>query len=148
MDSVIEAPEPVPQKPTHAGMICFNRAGEVLMISTLGSGSFWLFPKGHIEPEETGYETAEREILEEAGIKAIVDTAEPVGYSVFTQSAEEIVVEWWCGLAINAEELSHYDEAFWRKRLWVSWESALELLSFSDQRNILRKALCLGEEEV
>ena len=32
-------------------------------------GGFWVFPKGHMKPNETETETAEREILEETGLR-------------------------------------------------------------------------------
>ena len=38
------------------------------------NGGHWSFPKGHVEGDETERETAAREILEETGLTADIDT--------------------------------------------------------------------------
>lgn len=48
------------------GVICVDRAGQVLVVQ--GNGGKWSFPKGRRKENETHYQGAIREALEEAGI--------------------------------------------------------------------------------
>jgi 8-oxo-dGTP pyrophosphatase MutT (NUDIX family) len=48
------------------GVICVDRQGRVLLVQ--GSGGKWSFPKGRRKENETKYQGAVREALEEAGI--------------------------------------------------------------------------------
>lgn len=138
--------------PNRAGMIVFNRVGQVLVISDLGYGTNkkWVFPKGHIEKGETTQQTAVREVEEEAGVVAVIDNeAEPIGLSKWTQKNENVVVEWWTGLALNRlENLAYYDEPSWRDIAWMSPKEALEMLSFPTLRNALRRAICQTDFEL
>ena len=139
------------QTPNRAGMICFNRAGEVLVVSALGKPNVWVFPKGHIETGEEPYQAAEREVEEEARVHAVVDVGEPLGMTSYKlEGGEEVVTEWWTGLAVREQiEPLSGDEVGWgfRSAKFLSWQVALELLSFPDLRNMLRLALCLPEVE-
>ena len=136
--------------PNRAGMICFNRAGEVLVVSVLDKPNVWVFPKGHTKEGEESWETAEREVKEEARVLAVVDMSEPLGTTSYTlPTSEEVVVEWWTGLGVR-EQIELTDVVGWdflRATKWVRWETALNLLSFSDHRNLLRRAICLPEVE-
>lgn len=51
-----------------AGGIVIGDSGTILMVRHRVGNGAWLFPKGHIEQDETEEETARREISEEAGI--------------------------------------------------------------------------------
>ncbi len=145
--------------PNRAGMVCFNVVGHVLVVSAMGKTDSWVFPKGHIEALERGYETAEREVWEEAGIKArVVNTATPLGQTEFLQTVkdktyeitEQVVTEWWVGAGLYRATLDPhhadgYKETDFRVIKWLPWRTALEVLSFPDQREMLRRALCLPE---
>lgn len=39
------------------------------------TNGFWSFPKGHIEGDETEFETSIRETLEETGLKVVLDSS-------------------------------------------------------------------------
>ncbi|HTL48260.1 MAG TPA: NUDIX domain-containing protein [Verrucomicrobiae bacterium] len=52
-----------------AGGIVLNPKGEVLLVEQ--RGKVWSFPKGHVEEGETHLETAQREIVEETGIREL-----------------------------------------------------------------------------
>ena len=56
------------------GAVIFRKAGDwnVLLIRHT-KGRHISFPKGHVEPGETESQTAEREILEETGLRVRVD---------------------------------------------------------------------------
>lgn len=61
-----------------AAAVCYRRVGgslEFLLVRTKG-GARWAFPKGHIEKGEEAARAAEREALEEAGVRGRI-MAEP-----------------------------------------------------------------------
>src|SRR3990167_1836623 len=131
-------------KPTHAGLIVFNLAGQVLLVSGLKATlDEWLLPKGKIEPHEEPCETAERETREEAGISASVTSSDPVAISEYDYKNIHVVVGWYSGLAHHKILPSSMDdEQIYREPIWESWENAIELLTFEDQKWALRQALC------
>ena len=131
--------------PNRAGLIVFNRAGQVLVCSSLIRSNIWVFPKGHIEPNEASYEAAERECVEETGVYAVVDSSVPLLSQTYTYQNEDVIVEWWTGLAVKLQHEKWKDTG--RVVRWVPPTQALELLSFAALRNALRAALCLDEEE-
>src|ERR1041385_2060260 len=65
-----------------AAAVYFRRAAggfEFLLVKTKGRHG-WTFPKGHIETSETPDRAAEREALEEAGVRGHVDPVPLVTY--------------------------------------------------------------------
>lgn len=124
-----------------AGIVAFNRAGQVLLITAVGKDDVWVFPKGHIEIGEESFEAAERECAEEAGIKVIVDSPNPIATTSYEYKGEAVTVEWWTGLATG-----YAAQADARKAFWVSHQEALELLSFEELKLVLKAALCLPVE--
>src|SRR5450759_5071039 len=62
--------QPTSQSLSHAGGVVYrHRDGqtEVLLVGARPQPDDWVFPKGHIEPDETAAEAARREVREEAG---------------------------------------------------------------------------------
>lgn len=142
--------------PNRAGMVCFNVVGHVLVVSALGKTDEWVFPKGHIENNERGYETAEREVWEESAIKArVLSTSAPLGQTEFKvkdgkYAGEDSVTQWWTGLAqfraaLDPYHADGYKETDFRVVKWLPWRTALDVLSYPDQRDMLRRALCMPE---
>ena len=141
------AAAPTPQ-PNRSGMVCFNRSGQVCLISALTKKEIFVLPKGHIEQGEESYEAAEREFLEETGIKAVVDTpGDSLGLTSYRYCGEDVVVEWWSGLATRLSPDSRCLTDLGRTTRWVDWRVALDLLSFPDLRNMVRRAVCVEGEE-
>src|SRR3990167_8653189 len=127
--------------PTHAGMICFNRAGQVLLCNAKGKPEEWVLPKGHIENSESSDEAAVRETLEETGVESLTDMVEPLALSEFDYEGEHIILEWWTGLAIRISVTREPE----RMSKWVSWGRALKMLTYEGQRDAVRKALSFRE---
>ena len=134
----------IKQKVTRAGMCCFNYAGQVLLVSGKDKPSEWLLPKGHIEEGEESYEAAEREVREEAGVRALANPTMPVGYTIHNQGEEAIVTEWWIGLA--QQRVAPSLEL--RQICWTSQVLALKALTYPEQRDVLRTALCHPEIDI
>lgn len=112
-------------------------------MSAFGDTSVWLFPKGHLEKDETFEQAAKREVLEECSIIATPLTR--IGTTSFTQGKEEVIVEWWSGVAVRKAREEFCEgcaEEDFRDIRWVSTKEALEMLSFEDLKEILKRALC------
>ena len=140
------------QKVNRAGLICFNLAGQVLLVRALNTKEEWVFPKGHIEPGEETFQTAERECREECGIVAST-VGGPIGitsYILYKGSPYEdhVVIEWFAGLAnglVDMPVLPDYAEFERRERRWFHWNRALEELAFKDLKDMLKIALCFRD---
>lgn len=132
-----------PLTPNRAGMVCFNLAGQVLIVSTLDASNAKVFPKGHIEKDETPDQTAKRELEEEAGI--IATPLFKIGTSSYKVDKEQVVVEWWAGAAVRIaprDPKSEYEEYDFREPEWVDPHMALDILGFEDLKVMLKRALC------
>ena len=67
----------------NAGIVVFNRAGQVLLCQRSDEVEAWQFPQGGIEKGETPQEAAKRELYEETSLKNVVPVqtlTEPVSY--------------------------------------------------------------------
>lgn len=93
----------------------------------------WVLPKGHIEPGETPEAAAEREVQEEAGVRAVI--VGPAGESEFVVDGKPVHVIFFLmqyrGEAERTEE---------RALAWRRYEDALTLLHFDNLRRVLAQA--------
>jgi 8-oxo-dGTP diphosphatase len=121
---------------THAGGIVLRRVDDVvlyLIITAKKRHDHWVLPKGHVRLGETSEQAATREVREETGIEAKVVAF--VGHIRFADQHQ----------AVNAgfflmEYVGQTDEAENRIKRWCTYDEAIELLTFDDSRDILRKA--------
>jgi len=124
---------------THAGGIVVRTGKdgrELLVISARRRQYDRVLPKGKIESGETAPETAVREVAEETGVKARV-LAE-AGENAYTLDQKEIrilyfVMEASGGKAENGREERHVG--------WYSIPDALEILTYPNDRELVRRAL-------
>ncbi len=123
-----------------SGGIVFNNRGQVLIIQH-STNHHWGFPKGHIEKGQTTKEAALREVKEEGGIEA--EIIEKVGDSkyVYMLNGEKIfkVVTIFLMRYVSGDIKDHDWEVSETK--WLSPEEAMETLSFSQDKILLKKAL-------
>ncbi|MBI2022459.1 NUDIX hydrolase [Candidatus Daviesbacteria bacterium] len=127
-----------------AGAIVF-KDGKVLLIKNKSIKdkkiSFWGFPKGHIEKEESSKDAALRELEEETGIKA--EIIKKVGESryIFTQGGERIfkIVIVYLMKYLSGEakpQIAEIDEV-----VWMDPDQALKTLTFKNDRDLLKKVI-------
>ena len=121
-----------------AGGIVFNSKGQVLLTKH-SQNKHWSFPKGLIDPGQTSEEAALREVREEGGVKA--EIIDKVGYSkyVYTMQGEKIfkVVTYFLMEYVSGNPEDHDWEV--EEAGWYEVEDALRQLTFSQDKDLLRK---------
>lgn len=111
---------------------------QYLLLKSIGSDSYWGFPKGHMEVLETEEETALREVFEECGLKVkLLDGFRAADkYNIDNFIEKEVVL--FLGetdnslTKIQVEEIEDYK--------WCNYEEARSLLTFESGRRILSDA--------
>ncbi len=109
-------------------LLIFNKKG--------GAKGHWGFPKGHVEGGETEEQTAHREILEETGVRARIDTD---FREVSTYSPREGVMKdavYFTAKVADPEITLQKSEV--ADFMWADYETALKTLTHSE--GILEKA--------
>jgi 8-oxo-dGTP pyrophosphatase MutT (NUDIX family) len=121
---------------THAGGVvrrAFNDELEYLIVAASDNPDVWVLPKGHIEKGETPEAAAVREVMEEAGVRAVI--VGRAGESEFDVRGKTVRVIFF---------LMHYQGEITRTEArglaWRRYEDALDLLHFDSNRQILTQA--------
>lgn len=127
------------------GAILCRDSGEMPQVLLIRhkNGGHWGFPKGHVEGSETEEETALREILEETGLKAKLDT----GFRrVVTYSPKPLVMKDVIYFAAGpvGGQLKR-QEAEVEDIRWSTLGEALELVTFETDRDVLRAFIAYYE---
>ena len=111
-------------------------------------GTFWGFPKGHPEAGESGEEAAARELLEETGLCAKLNSEHP-----FDQHYSFV----WEGTLVN-KTVTYYLAGVERKELklqekeiadarWSSFEEAHTLLTHDNNKQLLDEVVAFIKSE-
>jgi len=126
------------------GIIPIKRVGtqwQVLLIhqfSKIGNNSYWVFPKGHAEGDETSLESARRELFEETGLKAekiVEDPGFSLAYSFQFDGVQiEKTVDFYIGVIIDDTVVIQTEEV--KEAGWYSLEEAKERLDYSDTKKM------------
>lgn len=130
-----------------AGAVIFSRGGgtvEYLLLhypSKRHGGGHWDYPKGHVEKGEKEMETVRREVAEETGLKDIScedGFCELISY-FFTDGSRKVhknVVFFLAETPTKDVRLSSEHTGY----AWLSYEEALERLTFKNAKEVLIKA--------
>lgn len=111
---------------------------QILLIKHSNSGH-WSFPKGHVEVGETEVETAVREIKEETGVDAVIDTR---FRTVVTYSPKKDVIKdvvYFFATTENYETKNQEEEV--AEVRWVDIDKALGSVSYKNDKELVRKAI-------
>ena len=135
-----------------AGGIVFNSKGQVL-VTQHSQNKHWSFPKGLIDPGQTTEEAALREVREEGGI--VAEIVDKIGYNKYVYTlngparnasqsdagGEKIfkVVTYFLMKYLSGDPKDHDWEV--SEAGWYTYEDALKQLSFSQDKELLKKAL-------
>jgi diadenosine hexaphosphate hydrolase (ATP-forming) len=125
-----------------AGGIVFNALGKVLLLRH--KEGTWVFPKGHIDPGESSLQAAMREVEEEAGIA--VRCADPeleLATEYVNDRRQKRRIRWF--ILRSDAEAPTCPESLFPEGGFFSPGEALELLTFEEDRQLLREALELVE---
>lgn len=111
---------------------------QVLLIKHSNSGH-WSFPKGHVEAGETEVETAVREIFEETGVKAKLDTRfrEVVTYSPKKDVIKDVI--YFFGTSDSYETVKQESEV--AEIMWVDISKVLKSVSYRNDKDLVTKAI-------
>ena len=123
-----------------AGGIVINSQGQVLLTKH-SQNHIWGFPKGLIDPGQTGKEAAVREVKEEGGVEA--EILEKGGESKYIYTFNNIkifkIVSYFLMKYSSGSPKDHDWEM--EDAGWFETEEALKTLSFSKDKELLKKAL-------
>jgi len=123
-------------RPTHGGGVVFKLTSEgprYLLVEASGSRGRWVFPKGHVEDEETGAAAALREVSEEAGVRArLIRRLRPAEHR---KDGERIAIAYF--LLAYAGRTTPLEK---RRIRWLAFGEAIEALDRGKSRRILRSA--------
>jgi 8-oxo-dGTP pyrophosphatase MutT (NUDIX family) len=126
-----------------AGGVVFRiDAGQPLFLLIRDSYQNWGFPKGHIEPGEQPDEAARREVSEETGLGALairgaIDTIDwffRFRGQLIHKSCQFFLME-----SVEASTSPQRNEGITACR-WITFEEAEALISYSNARDVLRRA--------
>ncbi len=122
------------------GAVIFRRAEDgwnVLLIRHT-KGRHISFPKGHVETGETESQTAEREILEETGLKVRVDRRYRAEnrYNIRPDTQKLVVI--FAAVTTQAEITPQPEEI--AEAFWLPVGEAAERLTYERDRKIMRDA--------
>jgi len=124
-----------------AGAIAFknHQQPRFLLVGAKQASGQWIFPKGHVEPNETPGQAALRELKEEAGVEGKL--LRRVGRLRFPYRGENVDVDYYL---IEATGEGPSEEG--RDRLWLPLDEALQRLTFDDARRLLASNRALLSE--
>ena len=101
----------------------------------------WVLPKGTVEPGETHEQTALREVMEEAGVRATI--VKYIGKSQYNFTVPEDVVtkevHWYLMAADNYHSKPQREE-FFVDSGYYKYHEIYHLLRFSNEKQIVEKA--------
>ena len=140
------------------GAIIYKKTSENILFLLVYSkrNKEWGFAKGHIEQNETEFQTAKREIKEETGITNITfiknfretDSYKIKGTLPSTKNRiiNKKVIYYMC--CTNEDFTTNYTDFEIGKCKWVSYTDALFLLKYDKQKEILSKANKFIKEDI
>ena len=111
---------------------------EILLIKHANSGH-WSFPKGHVEAGETEVETATREIKEETGVTAHIDTRfrEVVTYSPKKDVIKDVV--YFFATTTDYETCNQEEEV--SDIVWMDMNKVVSSVSYKNDKDLVKKAI-------
>lgn len=112
--------------------------GDEFILIRHKSEGHWGLPKGHIEEGETEKQAAEREVLEETGLKVkIIDGfREEINYYPKEGILKTVVFF----LAYSLNKKSKHQESELQDHKWLKYEDALKLVTYANAKEIFKKA--------
>jgi len=118
-----------------------RRTSEILYLLLRYGAGHWDFPKGKIEKGETKQEAALRELMEETGLTAKIDTGfEETFEYIFTDYDKQLAkktVYFFIGEAHSTKIKLSFEHTDYQ---WLQYEKAIEQLTYDNAKVLLKKA--------
>ena len=111
--------------------------GKVLLIEQVSG--HWGFPKGHVEHDEEEEQTALREVKEETNLDVKIDSNKRYVEKYITDKGTDKEVVLFVAEPIN-EEIKMQEEEV-SKIKWMSFEEAINQITFKETKQILKQVL-------
>src|SRR5579885_2123465 len=112
------------------------RDGRVCLV-TSSSGSRWVVPKGHLEPDKSAGQVALQEAWEEAGLVGVL-RPEPIGTYLYTKFNNTYHVTVF--MMDVTEAADDWPEHSLRRRVWLDATDALNRVQERGLRELIRAA--------
>jgi 8-oxo-dGTP pyrophosphatase MutT (NUDIX family) len=129
------------KRATSAGIIIYHSQSEQPMYLVLHYiCGHWDFPKGHLEPEESMLEAAQRELQEETGLYADVHEGFTHTFDYFIRYSNILVlktVSLFVGKTLHQDVVLSHEHCNYT---WLPFPQALEQLTYENAREALRAA--------
>ena len=126
-----------------AGGVVFRMdAGQPLFLLIRDSYQNWGFPKGHIEPGEQADDAARREVSEETGLAGLVVRGAIDTIDWFFRFRGQLIhksCQFFLMESVEAVTSPQRNEGITACR-WITFEEAETLISYSNARDVLRRA--------
>jgi 8-oxo-dGTP diphosphatase len=143
---------PIVLQQVSAGGVAFRRheeEDEIAIVAVNPSGR-WQLPKGLVDEGETAEQAAVREVREEAGIETrVVGPIDTISYW-FVSDWDEVrrkihkKVHFFFLRYVSGDTADHDDEIL--EARWVKADSAIGMLAFDSEKDIVKKALAMLNE--
>lgn len=122
-----------------SGGVVFRVVNDQFKVALISRGRVWCLPKGLIEEGETAEETGLREVKEETGLDGeIVEKIGTINYNFFRGKRYFKTVHFFLLKHVGGSVSDHDFEA--DKVRWFPIPEALKILTYVNERRILRKA--------
>ena len=124
--------------------IVITKKENKLKVLLLNSEGEWVFPKGHVEANETELDAAIRELYEESNVK--VNAQESIGqvdeYKFYFSGENAVKVIKVFAFIINDErEITYNKNEGFIDGKWAEVDYALKMLKHNDAKNALEKTI-------
>jgi ADP-ribose pyrophosphatase YjhB (NUDIX family) len=116
--------------------------GRMLVLRRPSRGEVWL-PKGHVEPGESVQAAAVRETCEESGYADL--GTQVVEFNCAGRHVVRHERYFLMALAGYSDSPTHGEEQF--EPLWLTWDEALAALTFEEEREWVRRARSVEEND-
>jgi 8-oxo-dGTP pyrophosphatase MutT (NUDIX family) len=138
--AAVETPRARGRAEQHCAGGLVVRDAQVLLISPREGR--WQLPKGHLEPGEGPTQAAVREVREETGVQGrIVAVLPSITYSYATAKGAQVRkrVDYYLMSYESGSERDSDPREVLQARWW-SWDQALSMLSFDNERQVAEQA--------